>query len=82
MSLAIFVTYIYTDADHYLRPETAFMTLTFLSVVQFAANTAPAMLTKLVRASVSIGRLSRYLNQSELDTENVCRDGDGLGECQ
>ena len=80
VSLAIFITYIYTADDHYLRPEIAFVTLTFMSVIRVAVNTAPPMLSHLIKAAVSIGRLSRYLNQSELDTNNVCKDCVGSGE--
>ena len=80
VSLAIFITYIYTNADHYLRPDTAFVTLTFLGVIRVAVNTAPPMLSDMIKAAVSIGRLSRYLNQSELDTNNVCRDYFGSGK--
>ena len=82
VSLAIFITYIYTNADHYLRPDTAFVTLTFLGVIRVAVNTAPPMLSDMIKAAVSIGRLSRYLNQSELDTNNVCRDYFGSGKCK
>ena len=82
VSLAIFITYIYTNADHYLRPDTAFVTLTFLGVIRVAVNTAPPMLSDMIKAAVSIGRLSRYLNQSELDTNNVCRDYLGSGKCK
>ncbi|XP_070178633.1 multidrug resistance-associated protein 1-like [Littorina saxatilis] len=74
ISLAIFITYIYTDPEHYLRPQTAFVTLAFLNLIRFAINTAPPLLSDMIKASVSIGRLNRFLNQSEVEEDNVCRN--------
>ncbi|KAK7481440.1 hypothetical protein BaRGS_00027291 [Batillaria attramentaria] len=73
VSLTMFTTYVYTTEDHYLRPKTAFVTLGLLEVLRYAINTAPSILSDVIKAVVSIRRLNRYLNQAEIDTSNVTR---------
>ncbi|XP_060068351.1 multidrug resistance-associated protein 1-like [Ylistrum balloti] len=89
VSLATFVTFIYASKDHFLDPQTAFVAISLFNILRFAVNIAPAVITEVVTANVSVKRLSKFLNSDDLDetcvTHNtserdavVIRDGEFL----
>ncbi|XP_069110716.1 ATP-binding cassette sub-family C member 3-like [Argopecten irradians] len=74
VSLATFVTFIYTSNTHYLDPQTAFVAISLFNILRFAVNVAPAVISEVVTANVSVKRLSKFLNSDDLDRKSVSHD--------
>nr|AGI21024.1 ATP binding cassette family C protein [Azumapecten farreri] len=71
VSLATFVTFIFASDSHFLDPQTAFVAISLFNILRFAVNIAPAVITEVVTAKVSMKRLSRFLNSEDLDEKCV-----------
>ncbi|XP_053385666.1 multidrug resistance-associated protein 1-like [Mercenaria mercenaria] len=71
VGLATFATYIYTQDDHKFDPQAAFVAVTLFNILRFALNIAPIMFMELIRASVSIKRMGKFLNNEDLDFTSV-----------
>lgn len=69
-----FGVYVYSTDAHYLSPEVAFVAISLLNILRFAVNVAPMMMTEAVKAVVSLKRLSKFLNNHDLDPECVSHD--------
>ncbi|XP_060605432.1 multidrug resistance-associated protein 1-like [Ruditapes philippinarum] len=74
VGLATFATYIYTQDDHKFDPQAAFVAMTLFNILRFALNIAPIMFMELIKASVSIKRMGKFLNNEDLDFTNVSHD--------
>ncbi len=67
VSLATFAAYVLSSPDHVLDAKKAFVSLSLFEMLRLPLNTLPEMITQLVMAMVSIKRLNRFLNASELE---------------
>ncbi|XP_048728231.2 multidrug resistance-associated protein 1-like [Ostrea edulis] len=74
VSMLTFGVYVYSTDAHYLSPEVAFVAISLLNILRFAVNVAPMMMTEAVKAVVSLKRLSKFLNNHDLDPECVSHD--------
>ncbi|XP_021344132.1 multidrug resistance-associated protein 1-like, partial [Mizuhopecten yessoensis] len=71
VSLATFATFIFASDNHFLDPQTAFVAISLFNILRFAVNIAPAVITEVVTANVSMKRLSKFLNSEDLDAKCV-----------
>ncbi|XP_021341468.1 multidrug resistance-associated protein 1-like [Mizuhopecten yessoensis] len=71
VTLATFATYILTSDAHYLDAGKAFVSLSLFNILRFPINLLPMMVSYIVQANVSIGRIADFLKMGDLDPENV-----------
>ncbi|XP_012946646.1 multidrug resistance-associated protein 1 [Aplysia californica] len=69
-----FVTYIFVSSDGVLDSNTAFVSLILFNILSIPMNRLPNIITDLVSAHVSIGRLRKFLSGEDLDSSNVNRE--------
>ncbi|XP_060079836.1 multidrug resistance-associated protein 1-like [Ylistrum balloti] len=71
VTLATFATYILASNEHYLDAGKAFVSLSLFNILRFPINLLPMMVSYIVQANVSIGRIADFLKMGDLDPENV-----------
>ncbi|KAL5019777.1 hypothetical protein ScPMuIL_002669 [Solemya velum] len=71
VTLATFTTFILTSESHYLNAQKAFVALSLFNILKFPINLLPMIVSYVVQANVSIGRLGKFLGSSDLDPNNV-----------
>ncbi|KAI1697770.1 ABC transporter transmembrane region domain-containing protein [Ditylenchus destructor] len=74
--LASFVSFLgYTVIQgNKMRPEVAFVSLMFFTVLRIAICEMPQLLTNSIRAFVSGKRILKFLNEDEQKPSHICRD--------
>ncbi|XP_058451157.1 multidrug resistance-associated protein 1 isoform X4 [Malaya genurostris] len=74
VSLVTFATYVLVDENNVLDATTAFVSLALFNILRFPLSMLPMLISNLVQTSVSVKRINKFLNQEELDPENVQHD--------
>ena len=69
-----FAVFIFTSPQHYLDAQTAFVATYLFNILRFAINLGPMIITEVVKASVSLKRLNRFLVHDDIDKSNVEED--------
>ncbi|KAI1703205.1 ABC transporter transmembrane region domain-containing protein [Ditylenchus destructor] len=74
--IASFVSFLgYTVIQgHKLRPEVAFVSMMFFTMLRFAIYQMPQILTYAIKAFVSGKRILKFLNEDEQKPSHICRD--------
>lgn len=67
VSFVTFAIYVFSSKDNILDPKKAFVSLSLFNLLRFPMSMLPMMISMLISASVSITRLNRFLNSSELE---------------
>jgi len=70
VSLATFGTFVLTSNES-LTAERAFVALSLFNILQFPLSMLPYLISSIVQASVSLKRLTTFLQSDELDPDNV-----------
>ena len=70
MALATFGTFVVTS-DEPLTAERAFVVLSLFNILQFPLAMFPHLISSIVQASVSLKRLSKFLQNDEIDPDNL-----------
>ena len=70
VALATFGTFVATS-DEPLTAERAFVALSLFNVLRFPMSTLPNLISNIVQASVSLKRLSTFLQYDEIDPDNL-----------
>ena len=70
VALATFGTFVATSDDP-LTAERAFVALSLFNILQFPLAMLPNLISSLVQVSVSLKRLSRFLQNDEIDPDNL-----------
>ncbi|XP_046325609.2 multidrug resistance-associated protein 1-like [Haliotis rufescens] len=71
VALATLVTYVFITPSHYLDAKTAFVAITYFNVFRVAINLVPMVATDIVRAKVSLERISKFLSHDDLDESSI-----------
>ncbi|XP_069102567.1 multidrug resistance-associated protein 1-like isoform X2 [Argopecten irradians] len=71
MNIAILLVYIVTDPSRYLDPSTAFTLVSVVNVIRFAIAFFPYVVTSAIQTYVSVGRIQKFLWESDLEPDNV-----------
>ncbi|EDV20618.1 uncharacterized protein TRIADDRAFT_60846 [Trichoplax adhaerens] len=71
VALATFSTYVLTGNE--LNAEKAFVGLSLFNILRFPIGMLPAVISSIIQASVSVKRLSNFLENEELDPNSVER---------
>ncbi len=79
VTLVTFAVYVLTDPTHVLTPQKAFVSLALFELLRFPIIMIPIMISSLVEARVSLGRLEEFLCHDELDRASVERRPRGGG---
>ncbi|XP_015122091.1 multidrug resistance-associated protein 1 isoform X1 [Diachasma alloeum] len=74
VSLVSFTTYVYVDEQHALDSSKAFVSLSLFNILRFPLSMLPMMISNVVQASVSMKRINIFMNNEELDPNNVQHD--------
>lgn len=74
VSLVTFATYVLVDENNVLNATTAFVSLALFNILRFPLSMLPMLISNMVQTSVSVKRINRFLNQEELDPDNVQHD--------
>uniref|UniRef100_A0A1Q3FWR2 ABC-type glutathione-S-conjugate transporter n=2 Tax=Culex tarsalis TaxID=7177 RepID=A0A1Q3FWR2_CULTA len=74
VSLVTFATYVMVDENNVLDATTAFVSLALFNILRFPLSMLPMLISNMVQTSVSVNRINRFLNQEELDPDNVQHD--------
>ncbi|XP_053695519.1 multidrug resistance-associated protein 1 isoform X1 [Sabethes cyaneus] len=74
VSLVTFATYVMVDENNVLNATTAFVSLALFNILRFPLSMLPMLISNLVQTSVSVKRINKFLNQEELDPDNVQHD--------
>ncbi|KAK3107159.1 hypothetical protein FSP39_008334 [Pinctada imbricata] len=77
VTLVTFITYVLTSETGYLDAQKAFVSLSLLNILRFPINILPMMISYLIQANVSIGRISKFIKYGDLDPDNVQHDDRG-----
>jgi len=70
VSLATFGTFVFASNES-LTSERAFVALSLFNILQFPMSMLPYVISNIVQASVSLKRLTTFLQSDELDPDNV-----------
>ncbi|XP_046560393.1 multidrug resistance-associated protein 1-like [Haliotis rubra] len=71
VALATLVAYVFISPSHYLDAKTAFVAITYFNVFRVAINLVPMVATDIVRAKVSLERISKFLRHDDLDETSI-----------
>nr|XP_022323792.1 multidrug resistance-associated protein 1-like isoform X1 [Crassostrea virginica]XP_022323793.1 multidrug resistance-associated protein 1-like isoform X1 [Crassostrea virginica]XP_022323794.1 multidrug resistance-associated protein 1-like isoform X1 [Crassostrea virginica] len=71
VTLVTFLTYVFTSDTGYLSAQKAFTSLALFNILRFPINLLPMMISYVVQANVSIGRISAFLKHGDLDPDAV-----------
>lgn len=71
VTLATFATYVLGSEGHYLDAQKAFVSLSLFNILRFPINLLPMMISYIIQIGVSIKRLSKFLKNGDLDSDNV-----------
>lgn len=74
VSLVTFATYVMVDENNVLNATTAFVSLALFNILRFPLSMLPMLISNMVQTSVSVKRINKFLNQEELDPDNVTHD--------
>ncbi|XP_063974574.1 multidrug resistance-associated protein 1 isoform X3 [Diachasmimorpha longicaudata] len=74
VSLVSFATYVYIDENNVLNSSKAFVSLSLFNILRFPLSMLPMMISNVVQASVSVKRINIFMNNEELDPDNVQHD--------
>ncbi|XP_040163162.1 multidrug resistance-associated protein 1 isoform X4 [Anopheles arabiensis] len=74
VSLVTFATYVLVDENNVLDASTAFVSLSLFNILRFPLSMLPMLISNMVQTSVSVNRINTFLNQEELDPDNVQHD--------
>ncbi|XP_011305034.1 multidrug resistance-associated protein 1 isoform X4 [Fopius arisanus] len=74
VSLVSFATYVYIDENNILDSSKAFVSLSLFNILRFPLSMLPMMIGNVVQASVSVKRINIFMNNEELDPNNVHHD--------
>ena len=70
MALATFGTFVAAN-DEPLTAERAFVALSLFNILQFPLSMFPTLISNIVQVSVSLKRLSTFLQHDEIDSDNL-----------
>ena len=70
MALATFGTF-FASADNRLTADRAFVALSLFNILRFPLSMLPLLISNIVQASVSLKRLSTFLQHDEIDPDNL-----------
>ena len=73
VSLVTFATYVLSSPDNLLDAEKAFVALALFNILRFPLSMLPMMISGMVQASVSVKRIDKYMNASELNENAVVK---------
>ncbi|XP_061182250.1 multidrug resistance-associated protein 1-like isoform X1 [Saccostrea echinata] len=73
VSLVTFAVFVLSDSNK-LDAEKAFVSLSLFNILRFPMSMLPQIISNIVQASVSLNRLQKFLNHSELDNDAVQKD--------
>ncbi|ELT99905.1 hypothetical protein CAPTEDRAFT_158862 [Capitella teleta] len=71
VSLGTFAVYVLSSPNNILDANKAFVSLSLFNILQYPLSILPAVLSYLVQGAVSIGRISRFLKNEELNPDGV-----------
>ncbi|XP_055346894.1 uncharacterized protein LOC129594288 [Paramacrobiotus metropolitanus] len=71
VAIVSFTTYVMVDSANVLTPEKAFVSLSLFNILRQPVNNLPDVITAVIQAQVSVGRLTKYFLNDELDPHNV-----------
>ncbi|XP_041372529.1 multidrug resistance-associated protein 1-like [Gigantopelta aegis] len=74
VTLATFTTYVLTSETGYLDAQRAFVALSLFNILRFPINILPMIVSYVVQANVSIGRIGKFLRQPDLDFDTVIHE--------
>ena len=80
VALASFMSFVLSSPDNILDAEIAFVSISYFNIIRRPLNQLPNLITQIISAQVSLDRLNKYLNASELNPNNVTHfdDNDGI----
>ncbi|CAN8006110.1 unnamed protein product [Ixodes hexagonus] len=70
-ALASFATFLMVSPNNHLTPSIAFASFSLFMLLRFPMGILPDVISRLVRFVVSLGRLSKFLSEPELDEHTV-----------
>ena len=73
VSLVTFATYVLSDSSNNLDPEKAFVSISLFNILRFPMSMLPMIISMMVQANVSLGRIDKYMNSAELKEDSVLR---------
>ncbi|XP_064481372.1 multidrug resistance-associated protein 1-like [Ornithodoros turicata] len=76
-ALMSFGTFIWLNPDKDLTPSIAFVSFTLFMLLRFPMGILPDIISRLIRLVVSLGRLSKFLNEEDLNPTAVGSVPDG-----
>uniref|UniRef100_A0AAG5CVY7 ABC-type glutathione-S-conjugate transporter n=1 Tax=Anopheles atroparvus TaxID=41427 RepID=A0AAG5CVY7_ANOAO len=74
VSIISFATYVLSDDSHTLTPVKAFVCITLFDILRMPLVMLPVLIVYAIQTSVSVKRINKFLNQEELDPDNVQHD--------
>ncbi|XP_055643285.1 multidrug resistance-associated protein 1 isoform X8 [Toxorhynchites rutilus septentrionalis] len=74
VSIITFSVYVLSDDSNVLTPVKAFVCLTLFDILKMPLVLLPMLIVYIVETSVSVKRINKFLNQEELDPDNVQHD--------
>ncbi|KAG0420746.1 hypothetical protein HPB47_003320, partial [Ixodes persulcatus] len=70
-ALASFATFLLVSPSNQLTPSIAFTSFSLFMLLRFPMGILPDVISRFIRFMVSLGRLSKFLNEAELDEHTV-----------
>ncbi|XP_034949722.1 multidrug resistance-associated protein 1 isoform X2 [Chelonus insularis] len=74
VSFVSFATYVLIDEENILDSSKAFVSLSLFNILRFPLSMLPMVISNMVQALVSVKRINVFMNNEELDPNNVQHD--------
>ncbi|XP_049823779.1 multidrug resistance-associated protein 1 isoform X4 [Aethina tumida] len=74
VSLVTFATYVLVDESNVLDANKAYVSISLFNILRFPLSMLPMMISNMVQTWVSVKRINKFLNEEELDPNNVTHD--------
>ncbi|CDW59347.1 multidrug resistance associated protein 1 [Trichuris trichiura] len=71
--VVVFATYVLSDPNNILDPQTAFVSLSLMNLLRFPMSVIPMLMSFLVQANVSCNRIEKFLLSEEFKPNLVNR---------
>ena len=72
--MVTFGTYIYISEDNHLDAKTVFVSAFWFEMLRTVLFFIPIIYTDMLKATLALQRLDKFLNKKDIDTDNVSHD--------
>ena len=77
VAIASFATFVLMDPNNILDAQIAFVSLSYFNIMRNPLTSLPNLIVQMIQAQVSIDRVNKYLNSTEINRNMVTNNEEG-----